>query len=145
MDRPQRFNYGIDQVPQIARMLTSLLPHCAVMTFSGPLGAGKTTLIREILHNKGVHEHITSPTFNYVNSYKNLAGEKFYHFDLYRITSLDMFCSMGFDEYLYQPKSWAFIEWPEPIAPLLTHDVINITLEYQDDMRIIEIEPSIIT
>ena len=127
--------YGLDEVAQTAEQLVNYLPICRVMTFTGSLGAGKTTLIRELLRKVGIQEPITSPTFTYMNLYVNQKGQKFYHFDLYRIASLDDFCLSGFDEYFYQPNSWAFIEWPEIIMPLLTHDVCRLSLEYVGDER----------
>jgi tRNA threonylcarbamoyladenosine biosynthesis protein TsaE len=131
--------YGLQEVPAVAQQLAKKLQHCRIMTFTGSLGAGKTTLIRELLRTMGIQEPITSPTFNYVNVYTNKEGQKFYHFDLYRITSLDDFCAAGFDEYLYQPNSWVLIEWPELIMPLLTHDVCHVVLEYADSKRIMNL------
>lgn len=127
--------YGLDQVSQVAAYIRRLMPICSVITFTGPLGAGKTTIIRELLHQVGVQEPITSPTFTYMNVYTNKVGQKFYHFDLYRIDSLDAFCETGFDEYLYHPHSWALIEWPEHIMSILTHDVCHLVLDYVDNKR----------
>lgn len=135
MDQQKTIIYGLQDVPSVAQLLMKKLQTCRVMTFTGSLGAGKTTLIRELLHQRGISEPVTSPTFNYVNVYTNKNGQKFYHFDLYRITNLDDFCSAGFDEYLYQPQSWAMIEWPGTVMPLLTHDVCHILLEYSDSKR----------
>lgn len=114
----------------------------SVITFTGPLGAGKTTLIAQLLHQAGINEPITSPTFTYVNEYRNEAGVRFYHFDLYRLTKLDDFLSAGFDEYLYEPQSYALIEWPGVIEELLDHNVCHITLDYYRELeeRRIEIE-----
>lgn len=139
VDQKETLIYGLDQVSQAADHLLKRLPKCQVMTFTGSLGAGKTTLIRELLREVGIQEPITSPTFTYMNLYVNQKGQKFYHFDLYRIDSLDAFCWSGFDEYLYQPNSWALIEWPELIMPILTHDVCHVFLEYSDDKRTMRI------
>ncbi len=119
-----------DSTKQVAAQLYQLKDQCAVYTFSGPLGAGKTTLIAQLCELWGVQEPITSPTFNYVNAYKAKNDQILYHFDLYRITSLEQFIQAGFDEFLYLPNCWVFIEWPEIIVPLLTHRVCHITLDY---------------
>lgn len=131
--------FGQDELPKVAKELVTLMDRYQVFTFTGPLGAGKTSLIRTMLELKGVMQPITSPTFTYVNLYENEAKQLFYHFDLYRIESLEGFISAGFNEYLYVPNSWAFIEWPEVIMPLLTESVCHCNLEYYDSRRMIKI------
>lgn len=131
--------FGQDELPQVAKDLVALMDRYKVFTFTGPLGAGKTSLIRHMLELKGVTQPITSPTFTYVNVYENEQGQLFYHFDLYRIETLDAFISAGFNEYLYVPNSWTFIEWPEVILPLLTDSVCHCNLEYHDQKRILKI------
>lgn len=128
-----RANSGILDYTAIKAILDSM--HCfSVFTFTGPLGAGKTTLVQSVLKACGVKEVIASPTFTYVNIYTNAQGQTFYHFDLYRITTVEEFLSLGFDEYLYQANSWAFIEWPEVIKSLLTHDVCHVDIDYYDGL-----------
>lgn len=135
MSIAEQIIYGVADVEAVATRLKELLLHCKVMTFTGTLGAGKTTLIRALLRQLGVQGDITSPTFTYMNVYEDAQGNAIYHFDLYRITSLEMFANAGFEEYLYQPRSWALIEWPEVIEPILTHDVCRVHLEYGDDLE----------
>ena len=126
--------YGIDDVPEVAKTLHTLLGNCAVMTFTGSLGAGKTTLIRELLRYSGVRDEvIQSPTFNYVSIYTSPSGWRFYHFDLYRIKTLQDFNQAGFAEYLYEPQSYALIEWPEIIMPILTHRVCHTDIDYVNE------------
>jgi tRNA threonylcarbamoyladenosine biosynthesis protein TsaE len=127
--------YGVDEVELVSKQLKALLSDCKIMTFTGTLGAGKTTLIQALLRNCGVQGDIASPTFTYMNVYEDDKGHNFYHFDLYRIATVDMFVNAGFDEYLYQPHSWALIEWPEVIVPLLTHDVCHVYLDYFDELE----------
>ncbi len=127
----QKIIFSLDQLDEVAHKLWALRDACQVYTFTGSLGAGKTTLVKEILKNAGIDEVTTSPTFTYVNIYKNKKGQTLYHFDLYRINSLEEFLQQGFDEYLYVPGSWCFIEWPEIITPLLKKNVCRIALDYQ--------------
>ena len=124
-------------IETVAVQLVNRMQKCQVFTFSGPLGVGKTTLIKDILKRCGVTQTITSPTFTYLNAYENDKGQLFYHFDLYRINSLDAFLAAGFEEYLYAPHSWTFIEWPDVIMPLLKERVCHCELEYENDKRTI--------
>ncbi len=126
----KRLTYVFDERQLVVEELKKLLPQCSVMTFIGNLGVGKTTIIRALLRACGIEHTITSPTFTYVNIYENKEGERFYHLDLYRIKTIDEFQQMGFAEYLYQPNSWALIEWPEIIMPLLDNGVCRVTLDY---------------
>lgn len=126
------YQYRQDQIDGLVRDLAAALEPVSVITLSGSLGAGKTTLVQALLRHFGVKGAIASPTFSYVHHYA-VGGNMYYHFDLYRLTSMDDFVSMGFDEYIYQPNSKSFIEWPEIILPLLTHDVCHITLDYVDE------------
>lgn len=132
--------FGQDELPQVASELVSLMDKAQIFTFTGPLGAGKTSLISQMLKQKGVAQPVTSPTFTYVNVYENDNGQLFYHFDLYRIETLDAFIAAGFNEYLYAPNSWAFIEWPEVIMPLLTEAVCHCTIDYHDQQRVLRID-----
>ncbi len=122
--------YSLENINDVVELLYKQMNICSVFTFSGPLGAGKTAMIKLLLARCGVQDVVTSPTFTYMAEYTNREGTRFYHFDLYRIASLDDFLRAGFDEYLYVPESWSFIEWPEVIMPLLTHSVCQVTLDY---------------
>ena len=132
--------FGKAEIPEVVHFLYTQLPECKIMAFSGPLGAGKTTLIRELLRKCGITEPITSPTFIYVNRYKNDKNQLFYHFDLYRIDRLEDFLQAGFDEYLEDPNSLCFIEWPEVIEPILKNNCCYITLDYHNDKRELRIK-----
>lgn len=125
--------YSLEQQDAVIQELKNLMATYQVFACSGPLGAGKTTTIKALLHRCGITVPITSPTFTYVNMYENNDGERFYHFDLYRIGSIEEFQAQGFDEYLYQGNTWSFIEWPEVIEPLLTHDVCHLFFDYHED------------
>jgi tRNA threonylcarbamoyladenosine biosynthesis protein TsaE len=112
--------FGLNEIEKIVReyLLPKLDGH-TIFTFSGPLGAGKTTVIKELLRQSGVKEVVTSPTFSYVKHYVAEDGKRFNHFDLYRLDSEKVFMEMGFDEYLYDDESWTLIEWPEIINEVL--------------------------
>lgn len=125
--------YTVDQIDLLVSEIQALMPECSIIALSGPLGAGKTTLARELLRAQGIEGVISSPTFTYVNRYENAHQNVFYHFDLYRFSAAREFQDAGFEEYLYQPHSWAIIEWPEIIKSLFKHGVCQVTISYHED------------
>lgn len=127
------FLYALDSVDHAINKLYSLKDNCKIYTFSGPLGVGKTTCVKNLLYNFDIHVPVTSPTFSYVNVYENGKGELLYHFDLYRLKDMHEFIEAGFNELLFLDNSWAMIEWPDVIASLLTHNVCKVTIEYAQD------------
>lgn len=129
--------YNLDEVEQVAQQLKNEIKDCDVVTFTGSLGAGKTTLIRALCKALGIKDEVTSPTFAYMNIYGNVANERFVHFDLYRLSNLDEFIASGFDEYLIDNK--VFIEWPEIILSLLKNvPTCHISIDYEGvDKRVL--------
>jgi len=133
-----KIKYNLDDLDNISEKITKIFleNNKKIITLIGELGAGKTTLVKKLLKSWGVKETITSPTFTYVNLYKANIDKKditIYHFDLYRIESIDQFCEMGFEEYLFRPDSISIIEWPEVINGLLEKNkdlVLKINIEH---------------
>jgi tRNA threonylcarbamoyladenosine biosynthesis protein TsaE len=131
--------YNEHEIPVIGKKLADSRDACRIFTFEGSLGAGKTTLVKEMLKQCGVSQLVTSPTFTYLNVYQNDKKELFYHFDLYRIARCEDFVAAGFAEYLYAPHGWTIIEWPAVVAPLLKEKVCLCLIDYYDEKRKITI------
>lgn len=114
-----------------------------LIALSGPLGAGKTTLVQHILRQLGVTEPIQSPTYAYLTRYTLPNEFMIYHFDLYRLRNLQDFVDAGFEEYLFQENSLCLIEWPEIIKPFFIEksNVCALSLAYDGtDKRTITFE-----
>lgn len=133
MDKSYKIiDYSLENIDQVVDQLLPEIKKSSVITFTGGLGAGKTTIIKKILEKMGVTETVTSPTYTYVVSYKNNNGQIFHHFDLYRIKNLSELYDMGLNELLYQPNSRSFIEWPEAVEEIINKNRNNleILMEY---------------
>ena len=88
------------------------MPAGSVIGLSGPLGAGKTELVRGLARGLGYAGRVHSPTFNLVNEY--LGGRlPLFHLDLYRLDGPAQIVEAGLEEYLRQPTGLIAIEWVE--------------------------------
>ena len=103
-----------------------------IFAFYGQMGAGKTTFIKAICNVLGVEDLVSSPTFTIVNEYKSAKGFPIYHFDFYRIKSLEEVYNMGYEEYLYS-DAVCFMEWPELVEELLPDECIRVDIEEESD------------
>ena len=99
-----------------------------VVLFKGEMGAGKTTLIKEIARILGVLGATSSPTFSLVNEYHINDHKLLYHFDLYRLESEVEALDFGIEDYLYSGY-WCMIEWPDKIKNLIPEQHTTVTLE----------------
>lgn len=124
--------YHLKDIDAIA---ASVLEHFESKTilFNGDMGSGKTTFINALLRAMHSEDVATSPTFSIVNEY-NIPGDKVYHFDFYRIESIDEAYNFGIEDYL-ESSHWLFIEWPDRIDELIDEaQSLDIT-KISDDIR----------
>ena len=114
-----------------AKKLASKLSIGDVIVLSGDLGAGKTKFTQGILTYFNLENEISSPTFTIVNEYEN-EEIKIYHFDVYRLSSVDEFLGIS------------IIEWGEIISDILPPEYLHITFSRDDNnetKRILRLEP----
>jgi tRNA threonylcarbamoyladenosine biosynthesis protein TsaE len=123
---------GLSKLDQAVQSLLDHLGDQRKITFSGEIGAGKTTLIQAFCRHLGVQEPVTSPTFSLVNEYTYLDKEGdlqvVYHMDLYRLKQMEEALAFGIEEYL-DSEYYCLIEWPEIIDELLSEDTARINIE----------------
>jgi tRNA threonylcarbamoyladenosine biosynthesis protein TsaE len=102
-----------------------------VLALSGPLGAGKTLLVKGIAHdNAGGDREVTSPTFTLVQEYSGRL--RIYHLDVYRLVRSDDPLLAGLDE-MIRPDSAVIIEWADRVRPALPLDTLWIDIDVQGD------------
>ena len=85
-------------LPKVAEAIVEALGDRTVVVFRGEMGAGKTTLIREIVAQLGADDWVTSPTFAINNQYSTREGRCIYRFDCYRSNRLEEAYDFGYEE-----------------------------------------------
>jgi tRNA threonylcarbamoyladenosine biosynthesis protein TsaE len=135
LDEQATLEYGAE--------LAKWLPEQGLVFLNGPLGAGKTTLVRGLLRALGHTGSTKSPTYTIVEPYqllqsKPLPYRKLYHFDLYRIADAEELEYMGIRDYLSE-NALCLIEWPEKAAGFLPEADLVISLSYEGEARRIKL------
>lgn len=131
---------SLAELPEVAEAVIEAIGDRTVIAFRGEMGAGKTTLIREIAAQLGSEDTVTSPTFAIINQYSGGSGRRIYHFDFYRINKIEEAYDFGYEEYFYS-NDVCLVEWPEKIEPLLPDNVVTVRITVDSDTaRTIEID-----
>ncbi len=125
---------NITQLSETAEAVIKAAQKHKIILFKGEMGAGKTTLIKEICKHLGVVNSVSSPTFSLVNEYSTHNGETVFHFDFYRIKNLQEVYDMGYEEYFFS-GNYCLIEWPEMIEPLINFPHSLVHLKVKDEIR----------
>ena len=99
-----------------------------VVTISGELGAGKTTLVQAICDGYGVKDEVTSPTFALVHEYA-APRSTVQHLDLYRLERPDQLDALGWDEIVCGPD-FVLIEWPERAGDRISAGHVTLSLQH---------------
>ena len=119
---------SLKDLPDIASKILDFTGRKGVIAFEGELGAGKTTLIKQICQLLGVRDTISSPSFSIINEYENEDGETVYHCDFYRIKDVGEAFGTGAEEYFYS-GDLCLVEWPSMAEELMPDDHILVQVE----------------
>ncbi|MCX6285235.1 MAG: tRNA (adenosine(37)-N6)-threonylcarbamoyltransferase complex ATPase subunit type 1 TsaE [Bacteroidetes bacterium] len=122
----------LESLPEVAKQILDTFPDSKVFALYGRMGAGKTTLIRELCHQLGVAGEVQSPTFSIINEYKTSSGESVFHFDFYRINKIEEVFDIGYEDYVYS-GSYCFIEWPELAGDLLPEGTVRMEISGENE------------
>ena len=120
------FSNSAEDTIKIGKLIGSSLTKGTVIAYKGTLAAGKTTLTKGIAESLEIDEVITSPTFTLVSEYEGKLP--LYHFDVYRLDSVEDFLNIGSEEMMYGDGVCA-IEWSEKIESALPKEAIIIDIE----------------
>jgi tRNA threonylcarbamoyladenosine biosynthesis protein TsaE len=115
------------------RRLAAVLEPGVVVALVGPLGAGKTHLVRAVAEGMGADPaHVSSPTFVLIQEYPGRVPV--YHFDAYRLPSPDAFADLGVEEY-FHGDGVCLVEWADKVAETLPADHLKVELEVLGETR----------
>lgn len=119
------------ETEKIAAEFARYIKNGDCIAFVGGMGMGKTAFVRGLSAGMKLKGEVCSPTFSLVNEYRSDATT-LYHFDMYRITSMDDLYSTGFFDYLDTDAVLA-VEWSENITYALPENTIFITIKRVDE------------
>lgn len=114
--RKEILSNSLEQTQAYGREFAVGLKSGDVAALSGPLGSGKTAFVRGVCAGLGVTTPVTSPSFIIVNEYPGRLPV--YHWDLYRLNSLDEVRRLGIEE-CFASEGVCLVEWAEKILSLL--------------------------
>jgi tRNA threonylcarbamoyladenosine biosynthesis protein TsaE len=123
--------YSLTEINSIAKVLANHFKNNIIL-FYGPMGAGKTTLIKALVKELGSNDNVSSPTFSLVNEYRTIANLPIFHFDFYRINSETEALDMGVEEY-FDSDAICLIEWPEKVKNLLHLNAVKVEIFVLDN------------
>lgn len=136
---------NFDDLKKVANSIVEIIDNTdknIVFMLSGKMGAGKTTLIKEIALKLNIKEELSSPTYTIFNEYE-FGGKKLIHMDLWKVEDESMFKILKFDQ-LVNVNKLIFIEWADKFKDKIlefsqNNLVYGIDINLKEDERTISI------
>tara|TARA_B100000780_G_scaffold5686_1_gene4503 strand:+ start:3494 stop:3904 length:411 start_codon:yes stop_codon:yes gene_type:complete len=126
------FEYNLDNLKKASQFILNN-SKSNILLFSGVVGAGKTTLIKQLCKDLGVLDVVNSPSYSIINEYKT-EEKPVFHMDLFRLKKEEL-NNLGLIDYL-TGENKTIIEWPEIIINELDEGYCYIKIDYnKDNMR----------
>ena len=136
VDQPAQVVVDEQAMQVLGKQLCERLPESALITLSGDLGAGKSVLVRSMIHALGYEGRVKSPTYTLIELYEANASDgrswRIAHLDLYRLVDPEELDYLGVDEVLSE-QNLVLIEWPEQAGDRLPAADLHITINYRKD------------
>ncbi len=120
--------FNLNDIAIVAKKFVLLMGDYKIITFSGELGAGKTTFINAVCKEMGVEETVTSPTYSIIQEYRFGDENIIYHIDIYRIKSMDEAIEAGVEDCL-ESGELCMVEWPEKAILLFGGETVYASLQ----------------
>lgn len=128
----------VEDVGLLAKRIVSSLEAShepALVSLSGDLGAGKTTLVQAIARELGITLNVTSPTFVVMKQYA-VSGSRFaklVHIDAYRIENEAELEVLHIPDLLADPSNLVIVEWPEKVPSYTSSSFLHLHGTVADD------------
>lgn len=123
----------INDLSRAAAEIIEAIGDRRIVALRGNMGAGKTTLVAEMMRQLGMDDEASSPTFAIVNEYHSSnTGQTVYHFDFYRLESSAEAYDIGIEDY-WDSGNLCLMEWTENIEDILPDDTLFIEIVEQPD------------
>jgi tRNA threonylcarbamoyladenosine biosynthesis protein TsaE len=119
-----------EETREVGSAVAALLRPGDLVSLTGDLGAGKTTLVQGACRALGVREPVVSPTFTLVREYRGTS--RIHHMDVYRLERIQDVLDLGFDE-MIDDGGIVFVEWGDAIDSLMPDDHLTIELSLPEE------------
>ena len=119
-----------DETRNVAEAFAALLPPDTTLALHGNLGVGKTTFVQGLARGFGIHEQVTSPTFNIFTLHRGRTN--LLHLDAYRLENAQQVEDLLLADFMVSPWCLA-VEWPEKIADWLPPGTLHLELGITPD------------
>ncbi len=130
----------LEDLPRAAADLIAAIGDRRIVALRGKMGAGKTTLVGEMMRQLKMDDEASSPTFAIANEYHSSeTGQTVYHFDFYRLESSAEAFDIGIEDY-WDSGNLCLMEWTENIEDILPDDTLFVEIEeVEDGTRIVNL------
>lgn len=119
-----------EETINIGEELGKLLTTGSIIGLNGELGAGKTVFVKGIARGLNANEEPNSPTFVIMNEYEGRIP--LYHFDLYRISSVEELEGIGYEDYFYG-NGVTVVEWSDRVSGIFPDNTIRVEITIPDE------------
>lgn len=136
---------NIEDLPRAAVEFLQDIGENKIIALRGKMGAGKTTLVAEMMRQLKMDDEASSPTFAIANEYHSSeTGQTVYHFDFYRLESSAEAYDIGIEDY-WDSGNLCLMEWTENIEDILPEETLFVEIEEQPDgARVIRVKSQVL-